>query len=91
MKKVFISLLVVVAFVLALFIQNTSAVTSDIGGLIGSKRGTRATVIGGAIGAVVGLIGGAALGNAIFPGPGTLLGLKGASWGAALGSIIGGA
>lgn len=91
MKKVFISLLVVVALVLALFIQNTSAVTSDIGGLIGSKRSQRAAIIGGAIGAVVGLFGGAALGNALFPGPGTLLGLKGASWGAALGTILGGA
>lgn len=91
MKKVFISLLVVVALVFALFIQNTSAVTSDIGGLIGGKRSQRAAIIGGAIGAIVGLIGGAALGNAILPGPGTFLGLKGASWGAALGSILGGA
>lgn len=91
MKKVLISLVVVVALVLALFIQNTSAVTSDIGGLIGYKRGQRAAIIGGAIGALVGLIGGAALGNLLFPGPGTFLGLKGASWGAALGTILGGA
>ena len=91
MKKVLISLLVVVALVLALLIQNTGTVTSDLGNLIVSKWGRRAAMIGGIIGGIGGLIGGAALGNAIAPGPGTLLGLKGASWGAALGAIAGGA
>jgi hypothetical protein len=91
MKKMFISLLVMVALVLVLFIQNTSAITSDVGALIGSKLNQRAAIIGGAIGGIIGFVGGAAIGNLLFPGPGTLLGLKGASWGAGIGTILVGA
>jgi len=65
--------------------------TSFIGALIGDQWGSTGAIIGAAAGGVLGLIGGAALGNAICPGPGTFLGLNGASWGSGLGTIIGSA